>query len=295
MKSVDHYGTLGILPDAEEVVITAAYRALAQRYHPDRWSGDEGEAHRRMTAINAAYEVLSDKRLRAEYDKSRLAQEQDPFASEEATAQSEAFSAALDELEGRWSLACSIYPDLVALRGELSTISTALAFEFVTSLLASKAFERRRELAEQLEKRFLRRYFGTDELILNYAKSLIVSGHKAAAKSLNRLVDVLGSETDASLLVKKIEQDFGLNTEVRRGAKQAHLQALAKTVRYMGLYKEAKELAGLLGHRTTESGGGLFSSPSVILVVGPNGKSERFEGQVEFVRWVQQYLCPTLL
>ncbi len=54
----DLYVVLGILPDAEDVVIKAAYRALAQRYHPDRWVGDAAEAHQRMTRINEAYEVL---------------------------------------------------------------------------------------------------------------------------------------------------------------------------------------------------------------------------------------------
>ena len=35
----DYYRTLGVLDDAEDIVIKAAYHALAQRYHPDRWAG----------------------------------------------------------------------------------------------------------------------------------------------------------------------------------------------------------------------------------------------------------------
>ena len=71
MINQDHYSTLGVLPDAEDIVITAAFRALAQRYHPDRWKGDSAEAHRRMSEINAAYQVLGDKKRRADYDTSR--------------------------------------------------------------------------------------------------------------------------------------------------------------------------------------------------------------------------------
>ena len=56
----DYYRILGVLDDAEDIVIKAAYRALAQRYHPDRWQGDAGEATRRMAEINAAYAILSD-------------------------------------------------------------------------------------------------------------------------------------------------------------------------------------------------------------------------------------------
>lgn len=32
----DYYAALGILPDAEVVVVIAAYRALASLYHPDK-------------------------------------------------------------------------------------------------------------------------------------------------------------------------------------------------------------------------------------------------------------------
>ena len=38
----DYYRILGVLDDAEDIVIKAAYRALAQRYHPDRWQGVNG-------------------------------------------------------------------------------------------------------------------------------------------------------------------------------------------------------------------------------------------------------------
>jgi len=40
----NHYSTLGLTPQAEPVVIKAAYRALAQHYHPDRFEGsvDQG-------------------------------------------------------------------------------------------------------------------------------------------------------------------------------------------------------------------------------------------------------------
>lgn len=63
----NYYRILGVLDDAEEIVIRAAYRALAQRYHPDKWQGDSAVAAKRMAEINEAYSVLSDKDKRAEY------------------------------------------------------------------------------------------------------------------------------------------------------------------------------------------------------------------------------------
>ena len=55
----DYYRILGVLDDAEEIVIRAAYKALAQRYHPDKWTGSKDEANKRMSDINEAYGVLS--------------------------------------------------------------------------------------------------------------------------------------------------------------------------------------------------------------------------------------------
>ena len=80
----DHYTVLQVHPDAEPEVITAAYRSLAQLYHPDR--NRSPEATRRMVQINVAYEVLSDPTRRAAYDQSRRASRpQQPRRTERRT------------------------------------------------------------------------------------------------------------------------------------------------------------------------------------------------------------------
>lgn len=61
----DFYAELGLAPAASQRVIRAAYRALAQEYHPDSGTTPDAE---RMKRINAAYEVLSDPATRARYD-----------------------------------------------------------------------------------------------------------------------------------------------------------------------------------------------------------------------------------
>lgn len=63
-----HYTTLQVAPDASAAAIRAAYRALAQRYHPDKHPGDAQRAASQMQQLNAAYEVLSDPVQRAAYD-----------------------------------------------------------------------------------------------------------------------------------------------------------------------------------------------------------------------------------
>lgn len=59
----DHYRVLQVDPSANQLVIQAAYRVLAQIFHPDV-SGDEAE----MKRINAAWEVLGEPRRRKQYD-----------------------------------------------------------------------------------------------------------------------------------------------------------------------------------------------------------------------------------
>ena len=64
----DYYGILGVPPDATAQSIKSRYRELAKEVHPDV-SGEESDTD--MARINEAYEVLSDKSRRAEYDKRR--------------------------------------------------------------------------------------------------------------------------------------------------------------------------------------------------------------------------------
>ncbi|HQR19565.1 MAG TPA: DnaJ domain-containing protein [Burkholderiaceae bacterium] len=61
-----HYDQLKISRSAPPEVIRAAYRVLAQRYHPDL--NRTPDAARIMTLINEAYAVLSDPQRRAEHD-----------------------------------------------------------------------------------------------------------------------------------------------------------------------------------------------------------------------------------
>jgi len=65
----DYYAILQVSPTAEKEVIEAAYRKLAQKYHPD--INKSPEAEEKMKRFNAAYEVLSDPAKRAAYDATR--------------------------------------------------------------------------------------------------------------------------------------------------------------------------------------------------------------------------------
>ena len=65
---VDYYALLGVAPDASDDEIARAFRALAKQLHPDRIGSRSTEQQHRFKEITAAYEVLSNPRLRRDYD-----------------------------------------------------------------------------------------------------------------------------------------------------------------------------------------------------------------------------------
>ena len=61
----DYYNILGVTKAASDEEIKKAYRKLAHQYHPDKPGGDE----KKFKEINEAYQVLSDKVKRLQYDR----------------------------------------------------------------------------------------------------------------------------------------------------------------------------------------------------------------------------------
>jgi molecular chaperone DnaJ len=61
----DYYDILGVQKSASEEEIKKAYRKLAHQYHPDKSGGDS----EKFKEISEAYQVLSDKGKRSNYDR----------------------------------------------------------------------------------------------------------------------------------------------------------------------------------------------------------------------------------
>jgi hypothetical protein len=200
-----------------------------------------------------------------------------------------AFDAALRELEERWSVAVGIFPDLKETRASLAKISSSLAFTFVTVLLDSRNFNGRAALAKSLEQQFLSRYFGTNEAILTYAKELISAGHRSAAKMLNGLVDVMGLDVDAALLIEQVEKRYAVgNALMSRRA----LDSLIKKYKQWHLYEDAYQLALLRGCTVKEVRSGFLGSKLAITVTSSTGRVWVFDGlNSDFHDWVQATLC----
>jgi hypothetical protein len=75
---VDYYEFLQISPNADADTIHRVYRFLAARLHPDNPASGDAE---KFKLLKDAYDVLSDKARRAEYDASRRRQSPEPYSS----------------------------------------------------------------------------------------------------------------------------------------------------------------------------------------------------------------------
>ena len=65
----DHYATLTVKEDANQIQIRAAFRRMVKKYHPDLNERRNAWAHRQMKKVLDAYEVLADDAKRGAYDR----------------------------------------------------------------------------------------------------------------------------------------------------------------------------------------------------------------------------------
>lgn len=73
----DPYSTLGVARSATEKDIKSAYRKLAKELHPDR-NKDNPKASERFSDVTRAYDLLTDKDKRAQFDRGEIDGEGNP-------------------------------------------------------------------------------------------------------------------------------------------------------------------------------------------------------------------------
>jgi DnaJ-class molecular chaperone len=78
-EMADLYSTLGVARGADEAEIKKAYRKLAKELHPDR-NKDNPKATERFAKVTHAYDILTDKDKRAQYDRGEIDDEGNPKA-----------------------------------------------------------------------------------------------------------------------------------------------------------------------------------------------------------------------
>ncbi|WP_432768008.1 MAG: DnaJ domain-containing protein [Sphingopyxis sp.] len=67
----DPYSTLGVAKDASDAEIKTAYRKLAKELHPDK-NKDNPKASEKFSDVTRAYDLLSDKTKRAQFDRGEI-------------------------------------------------------------------------------------------------------------------------------------------------------------------------------------------------------------------------------
>ncbi len=67
----DPYSTLGVAKGASEAEVKSAYRKLAKQLHPDK-NKDNPKASERFSEVTRAYDILSDKTKRAQFDRGEI-------------------------------------------------------------------------------------------------------------------------------------------------------------------------------------------------------------------------------
>jgi hypothetical protein len=245
----DYYKILGVLDNAEDIVIKAAYRALAQKYHPDK--NQTKAAKDIMQEINEAYSVLSDPAERKKYDGSRKKQE---FTQDN----SQNTKDLLKNLEKDWHDSIEYFPDLDDLAKDLSRYSKELELTFKILVIEKKEYKNRNKLAVSLKNQFLERYFGFDKEIHNFAEELFEAKDFVNLKKLNRAVTLLGSDIDAEVIINKIQglDDTKLSSSKKKNTKPFKLARflLDDDISYYERYNSARDFMKLLGASVEWSG-----------------------------------------
>lgn len=198
------YQILGVLDDAEDIIIRAAYKALAQKYHPDKWKGDANDANRRMSEINEAYGVLSNSEKRAQYDSEYFKYHQKNEAQEEDAEHSNFIS----EDDEAWNIAIEFYPNLQKEYLALARISNILGNTFKAKLIDGKRFREANVYRESIESEYLERYYGRDKEIQFFAKKLLLNNFKKEAVHVNKIVRAMGDSIDYGKLFKRMVEIY---------------------------------------------------------------------------------------
>lgn len=193
----DHYETLGVANSAEGAVIEAAYRALVKKYHPDIYQGDKDYANKRLQEINEAWRVLSDVARKKQYDKGRW----------ESCSESHGDEKAAETATPEWDYILMYYPDLRSTTAALREISDALEAEFKSSLLLSKQFPNRTELANKLEEEYLRKKFGANRNVQGLARAALSQKQRGFAKELNLAIKRLG-ESEVEVILRRLAMKY---------------------------------------------------------------------------------------
>lgn len=195
----DYYAVLGVLPSIDDIALTAVYRALLKKYHPDVSNGSKEEAEKRTKETVEAYEVLGNAESRRAYDKVRKNIGLGNYQQEDTTSSS-------NETIADWEMVKRYFPETEQLRVRLSNLSQLLSFAFQITVLEKKMGSDASATALKLESEFLERYFGKNQTIHRFVIGALQEGRSDVAKEVNRAIRVLRTPADPLRFIKQVRE-----------------------------------------------------------------------------------------
>ena len=155
----DYYALFGVLPSIEQAALSAVYRALIKRYHPDVYSGGRDDAERISRELNEAYAVLGDPARRADYDRKRAASGEFSGDYQQAGRSDSRAREEASEVTKDWEFVVRYCPAVEKQRERPAQLSSALGFSFPQALLESRVFNSPQKTAEiKVEENLVRIY-----------------------------------------------------------------------------------------------------------------------------------------
>jgi hypothetical protein len=189
----DYYALFGVLPSIAQAALSAVYRALIKRYHPDVYSGGREDAERISRDLNEAYQMLGDSARRADYDRKRAASGEFSGDYQQAGRSDSRTRDEAGDVTKDWEFVVRYYPAVESQRVRLVQLSSALGFSFQIAVLESRVFDNPQKTANGMIAEYLRQYFGSHETVQKFVLRAVQAGRKDVALEVNRAIRALGT------------------------------------------------------------------------------------------------------
>lgn len=205
---INYYELLGVDIKAEAIVIRSAYKAMIQKYHPDKAVGQKqiDEYLEKTKLINEAYNVLSNEVNRKKYDeelskanKSEKTQKDEGFKKDSDSTSKKQSNQSSDD----WETVIKYFPDVNIYYNELKEISEVLAAEFKLYILNEKEFKKAKDFSEKLKKRFFYEIFGNSKECQDFGLWLLKNKKRDNFLEFRDLFGLMSKSIDSKALIYK--------------------------------------------------------------------------------------------
>jgi hypothetical protein len=236
---MNYYQILGVDKNAETIVIRSAYKAMVQKYHPDK-AVDQKQIDKyleKTKLINEAYNVLSDEFKRKQYDegflknkKSEKTQNNEGVKKDSDPSSKKQSNPSSDD----WETVIKYFPDVNIYYTELKEVSEVLAAEFKLSILNKKEFKKAKAFSEELKKQFFYDVFGNYKECHDFSLWLLKNKKKELFLEFREIFCIMSKSIDSKDLIYKFCEErnlmYDVNDEINKPYKQKIKKGIKKIV-----------------------------------------------------------------